>query len=348
MSQDQDMTAAWRVLRLYHWTPEGVAEDLGLPLDEVRAHLSEVGIVDLEDPEPGEGMPGWFARDLALLLGVHRACLEDPDWEMGNEVPALTYDRESSEIDPLYGLIELHVRGPQARFDTPMKLPIFESAVTEWGMPATDRAIAFLSSGMSACVVFADGLDYVSVTGADAGFQDPRGRDPLAGINPELCLGAFELFALAGEEDVLDPAWRGRNPHAMSEIWVQQVQEFIEGYGVEAIRRDLCTVEVFYRDGALRRVELEHDYNTILAGFYRFCADGGMPPFFLGALPYKLSGIPTSRIAVVRLPWPMIALYGAHLGLDLEAEDDEIDEDPAPADDEDIIMATADMLPGKS
>ena len=342
-----ERTAARNVLDILGETPASLSARLGRALDEVQAQLSENFIADPgQDREPGYGMCPVFARDMALALGIHRACLEDPRGGELDDIPFNLHGSPDGRIDGLAGM--LRIQAGTSGITSSLSLPIRDSAFEAFSVPDAGPPLTVLSSGLSACVVRPDALRMFHLEQAGYLGQEPQfdPRDPVKGINPELVLGAFELLCIAGDRDPANRDIDLELIEAMSVDYLASIRSFIASYGIAQLRADLGRIEIIEAGGERHEVHLPLDYNPVLAGFFRYAMDGRLAPFLILPGIERLVGIPMRRIAAVRLPWPLIALHGAHLGQELEPEDleDEISQDQNEDVDE-VLVIDGSMIP---
>lgn len=303
----------------------------------------------------GEGMPQVFARDLAMGLWIHRGGLE---CDLDNRLKTPVFKNTEPAIDGNYGTCHVHLPGrtPGDRM-TSFRVP--QSSASDFILPNTGEPVSFLDDRLDVHVLQLDKMvRFRTEEGPEkkAAAHDDRFTSGIGpSLNPELILGAFDILMCLGTEAFFDAKTRREFPGVMSEAYVLAIQKSLEGWNIEQLLERLLTVRVHLTSGEQVNYHLKTPYSPLLDEFYRFCRDGELPPFFILNEDSWVECIPTSEIAMVSIPWVLIAKFGAHI--DAECED-LAGEDELPGslpegggdgtdDDDDMIVLTDDLVTRK-
>jgi hypothetical protein len=341
-------TAISHIMELLGIDVQEVARRTGYPEQVVECYVDEE-FIDYEtdhDYEIGEGMPQVFARDFALSYGIHRSYLENADWEISDGVRMPVVGNSDPFIDGTFGSFRLSLPGGEE-----LVMNISQTAASDLCMPANGEPVAFLDDRMHAHILRIETLDGFRLEEDSIAFKGTE----TSPINPEALYGMFDIVMTLGVDAFLDAGTRNAFPGIMSPEYVASIQEYFDGQDIHELVRELNTVKVTMTSGVQRRFTFEKGYSDMMAGFYRSARDKVLPPFFMLSEGMWVEGIPMGNIAMISIPWVIIARYGAHIDLDLEFDSEEdMDEEwdrfedfaeAAEADDGNLLTLTDDLIP---
>lgn len=336
-------TAIMHIMDLLGVDADVVASQLQYPVPAVKSFIKERFIdYDTEgDYCPGEGMPQIFARDFALEYRIHRAYLENIEWDMSGGVRLPILENTHPEIDGVFGGCSLTMPGGEE-----ICLTVPQSIAAEFSMPAAYEPIAFLDDRKHVHILRLEELEGYRL---EQGLSQFEGTDRGA-INPEALQGFFDIVNTVGTVKFFNDDTRKAFPRVMSHAYIGAIQSYFREYDIEALSKELMTVTVTLVTGDQREFQMTKGYSSILAGLYRFSRDRTLPPFLILSEDNWVEGIPIDRIAMISVPWVLISQYGAHVDIDLECEGDGSTGDDLIAsrdveDNADTLFLTDDLVP---
>lgn len=274
----------------------------------------------------GEGMPQWFARDLAMGLWVHRGVF---GCDLDNRIKTPIFKNTEPAIDGNYGTCHVHMPGKtRDHVRTMFRIP--QSSASDFILPNAGEPVSFLDDRLDVHVLQLDKM--VRFRTEEGPEENPvahvdrftSGIGP--SLNPEIIFGAFEILMFLGAEAFFDARTQREFPGVLSEAYISAIQKSLEGWNMEQLLERLLTVRVHLTSGEQVNYLLKSPYSPLLDEFYRFCRDGELPPFFILNEDHWVECIPTSEIAMISIPWVLIAKYGAHIDAECQehAGEDEL------------------------
>ena len=321
-------TAFRHLLQCLDLSPEKAAERIGLPCTELEALLDEYVIHKgkADNWKPGDGIPRPVARLIALRLDVHRALLENPDWDKMPLQLNMHYN-EQIGINGIYGRICFGVDPLSTE-----KFPIHDNDAQKWNSVKPDQFIGFITNGLHAVIVNSAKIsNFTLETSKGWGKRVKLPNEifnPQSGINPELLLGTFEIiefcqksgiFEINKSSDIFEiPDLKNRLTPEMKPEYIDELYGFIKAsqQGSSMFLEGMHKVTIRFVNGCGHAYEIPAGHDPALSEFYRAVRTGTAEPGILMLKePDCITGIHTDQIVNIYFPWAMIAADGAHLDL---------------------------------